>query len=211
MKLMHVDSSPVGAKSRSRMLAREFTEMLRARDPNLVIDYLDLAEDAPPHLTGAFIAATYMKPEDRTPELNALLAQSDDLCARLLAADALLFSMPMYNWSMPSSSKAFIEATMRLGLTYAINADGSISGLVTRQKILVVTARGGDTRPGGAFEGMDGLTQALRLAFAFVGATDPRFVDAQPTDFGTPEQCADAIERARAELSAVAEEWAPVG
>ena len=209
MKLMHVDSSPVGAKSRSRMLAAEFVAMLGARDAHLTVDYLDLAKEAPPHLTGAFVAATYVGPDERTPEMNALLAQSNSLCARLLDADALLFSMPMYNWSMPSSFKAFIEAIMRPHLTYTIGPDGGIIGHVARQKLLFVTTRGGDTRPGAPFEGMDALNPALRLAFAFIGATDPHFVDAQPMDFAAPEVCAAALDRARGELASVAEQWVP--
>ena len=210
MKLMHVDSSPVGAKSRSRMLAAEFVEMLRARDPELIVDYLDLAEHAPPHTTGLFVAASYAKPDQRTPEMNAVLAESDELCQRLLDSDALLLSVPMYNWSMPSSTKAFIEATMRAGLTYSIDADGSIQGLVNRQKVLFVTARGGDTRPGAPFAGMDALTAALRNAFAFIGVSGPEFVDAQPTDFAPPEECAAALDRARVELGAIAERWIPI-
>jgi FMN-dependent NADH-azoreductase len=57
---------------------------------------------------------------------------------------------------------------------------------------------------------MDALTAALRNAFAFIGVTDPQFVDAQPTDFGTPEECAAALDRARAELAVIVEQWAPV-
>src|SRR6202008_243911 len=144
VKVIHVDSRPVGAKSRSRRLAAEFVDMLRARDPGLTIDYLDLAEHAPPHSTGAFVAASYASPEERTPEMKAVLAESDSLCQRLLDADALLVSGRMYIWSMPSSTKAFIEATMRAGLTYPFGADGSLVGLVSRQKVLFVTARGGD-------------------------------------------------------------------
>jgi FMN-dependent NADH-azoreductase len=209
VKLMHVDSSPVGAKSRSRMLATEFVEMLRAREPSLTVDYLDLTEHAPPHTTGAFVDASYAKPDERTAEMKAVLAESDSLCHRLLDADALLLSVPMYNWSMPSSTKAFIEATMRAGLTYTFGADGSLVGLVNRQKVLFVTARGGDTRPGAAFAGMDALTAGLRNAFAFIGVADPQFVDAQPTDFAAPEECSAALDRARAELAAVAEQWVP--
>jgi FMN-dependent NADH-azoreductase len=210
MKLMHVDSSPVGTKSRSRMLAAEFVEKLRTLDPNLTVDYLDLAEHAPPHTTGAFVAASYAKPDQRTPEMNAVLAESDALCQRLLDADALLLSVPMYNWSMPSTTKSFIEATMRAGLTFGFDANGGLIGLVNRQKVLFVTTRGGDTRPGAPFAGMDALTAALQNAFAFIGVTHTQFVDAQPIDFGTPEECAAALDRARAELAVIAEQWAPV-
>ena len=208
MKLLHVDSSPVGAKSRSRMLAAEFVEMLRTRGISLTIDYLDLAKDAPPHTTAAFVAASYSKPDQRTPEESALLVESDALCQRMLDADALLLSVPMYNWSMPSTTKAFIEATMRAGLTYGPGADGQLTGFVNRQKVLFVTTRGGDTRPGAAFAGMDALTAALRNAFAFIGVADPQFVDAQPTDFAPPDECAAALDRARTELAAIAEQWA---
>ncbi|MFT3966694.1 MAG: NAD(P)H-dependent oxidoreductase [Sphingobium sp.] len=207
MKLMHVDASPKGAKSNSRMLAREFVAMLEAGEPALAVDYLDLAEEAPPHVTGAFARAIYMPAGERTPEMRDVLAPSDALCARLLAADALLFAMPMYNWSMPSSFKAFIDAIVRAGITYGHGPDGGIVGRLDRQKVLFLTTRGADLSPGSPYAGMDALTPALTHAFGFLGVRDPWFVNAQPMEFANAVEREAGLERARLELAAVAGRW----
>ena len=207
MKLMRVDSSPKGAKSNSRMLADEFVALLRDRVPGLEVDYLDLDESTPPHVTADFARATYTPAAERTPDMRDTLAYSDSLCARLLAADALLFSMPMYNWSMPSNFKAFIDAIVRTDVTYHFRADGSVGGNLTRQKVLFLTTRGADLGVGSPYHGMDALNPALKAAFGFLGVDNPWFVDAEPMQFAMAEERERGIERARRDLTAVADEW----
>lgn len=209
MKLMRVDASPKGAKSNSRMLADEFVEMLRERMPHLEVDYLDLAEQTPPHVTAAFAHATYTPAAQRTQEMRDLLAPSDALCKRLLAADALLFSMPMYNWSMPSSFKAFIDYIVRTDVTYYFTEEGGIGGGLSRQKVLFLTTRGADLSPDSPFHGMDALSPALRAAFSFIGVNEPYFVNAEPMQFAMPEQRERGLERARHDLALVADKWLP--
>lgn len=207
MKIFHVDSSPKGAKSGSRMLARDFLSMLEDRAGPLDVDYLDLAQENLPHVTGAFAAAAYTPEDQRSDEMRAVLSRSDALCERLLAADMLLFAMPMYNWSMPSNFKAFIDMIVRGGLTYDMGSDGEVRGLLDTQKALFLTTRGAFTGPGSPYEGMDALTPALRSAFKFLGVSDPEFVNAEPMQFATPEMRDQAIGQAREELAAVADRW----
>lgn len=140
--------------------------------------------------------------------MRATLAPSDALCKRLFEADALVFAMPMYNWSMPSAFKAFIDNITRTGITYKFTEDGNIVGQLNRQKVLFITTRGADLRPGNPFSSMDALTPALKAAFGFVGVQNPQFVDAQPLQFSDQEARADALKRAHAELASVAAEWA---
>jgi FMN-dependent NADH-azoreductase len=208
VKILHVDSSAKHERSNSRALARHFIESLRAQGVDLEIDYLDLAVDTPPHVNEAFAIATYRPEHERTAAMRETLAASDALCARLLAADALLFAMPMYNWSMPSVFKAFIDNITRTGLTYVFGPDGQTHGQLTRQKVLFVTSRGADLRPGTPFASMDTLTPALEAAFGFIGVKHPVFVDAQPLQFADQPARTAALERARNELDAVARVWA---
>ena len=105
MKLLHVDASPKGATSCSRALSRHFVDRLRDGLGRLSVDHLDLATNPPQHVTEAFVSAAYTPSDLRTPEMCSALASSDALCARVLAADALLFAMPMHNWTMPSALK----------------------------------------------------------------------------------------------------------
>lgn len=208
MKLMHVDASPKREKSSSRALAGYFVEQLGRRIPTLSVDYLDLAAEAMPAITDLFATATYTAPDDRTAEMRAVLAGSDALCRRLLDADALLFAMPMHNWTMPAAFKAFVDAIVRGGLTYVPTIDGRYVGQLGGKKTLFLTTRGVDLRPGTPFAAMDALTPALRAAFGFIGVADPDFVDAQPMEFARQEDRADAMRRAKVELTGVAGDWA---
>ncbi len=207
MKLLHVDSSPKNERSNSRALGRYFVEKLTLGMPSLTIDHLDLVTDPAPVMTEAFTIASYTPAAERTVEMKRALVASDALCVRMLDADALVFAMPMYNWSMPAAFKAFIDAVVRAGITYVATADGRYVGTLGTKRILFLTTRGGDLRPGSPLAGMDALTPALRAAFGFMGAVDPCFVDAQPVQFAQPEDRAAALDRARVELDRIAEEW----
>jgi FMN-dependent NADH-azoreductase len=206
VKLMHVDTSPKST-SNSRMLGQYFVEQLNRNTRTLSVDYLDLSVDALPHVTEAFAAATYTPTRQRTKGMAATLEQSDRLCARLLDADALLFAMPMHNWTMPSTFKTFVDAIVRTDLTYTVTDDGRYIGKLFGKKVLFLTTRGADLRPGSPFNGMDALTPALRAAFSFIGVTDMTFVDAQPMQFASADARAQALIRARGELAAVADTW----
>jgi FMN-dependent NADH-azoreductase len=208
MKVMHVDASAKRARSNSRALSRYFLERLRSEGVDLEVDYLDVSVDTPPHVTEAFAIATYTPASERTPAMKATLTSSDALCKRLLEADALVFAMPMYNWSVPSAFKAFIDNITRTGLTYVFTDDGGIEGQLGTQKVIFITSRGADLRPGSPFASMDALTPALKAAFGFLGVADPTFVDAQPLQFSNQEAREEALERARDELAAVASRWA---
>ncbi len=208
MKLLHVDSSPKGATSSSRTLSRFFVDQLRSKLPSLTVDYLDLAAEPAPAISELFTRATYLPAEERTDAMRAVLAPSDALCQRLLAADALLFAMPMHNWTMPAAFKAFIDAIVRGGLTYEATDDGRFLGQLGGRKTLFLTTRGVDLRAGAPFAAMDMLTPSLRTAFGFIGVEEPQFVDAQPLQFARELERADALRRARRDLTGIAANWA---
>ncbi|WCM18490.1 NAD(P)H-dependent oxidoreductase [Paraburkholderia bryophila] len=207
MKVLHVDASAKRERSNSRALSRYFIDRLRSEGVELDIDYLDVTVDTPAHVTEAFAIATYTPEQERTPAMKATLAASDALCRRLLDADALIFAMPMYNWSMPSAFKAYIDNITRTGLTYVFAEGGRIEGQLQRQKTLFITSRGADLRVA-PFSSMDALTPALKAAFGFIGVANPTFVDAQPLQFSDQQARAEALERAHRELDAVAVQWA---
>jgi FMN-dependent NADH-azoreductase len=208
MNLFRVDASPKRSRSNSRALADHFVDQLRARVSPLTVDALDVAVAPPPHPTELFAQAIYMPPDQRTPAMVREVAYSDGLCRRLLAADAVVCAMPMHNWSVPSTFKAFIDNVTRGGLTFVSGPDGRSVGQLGGKRVLFITARGGDGRPGGPYAHMDALTPVLRAAFSFMGVEHPRFVDAQPLQFAAPEAREAALARARAELDAVAADWA---
>lgn len=210
MKLLHVDASPKSENSSSRALSRFFVDQLRAHLSPLSVDYLDLAVEVPPTITEMFARATYTPADERTAQMRKELEVSDALCARLLGADALLFAMPMHNWTMPAAFKAFVDTIVRGGLTYVATDDGRFVGTLGGRKTLFLTTRGVDLRPGTPFAAMDALTPSLRAAFGFIGVDNPVFVDAQPLQFAHEVERAAAMRRAKVELSALAEAWGAV-
>jgi len=208
MKLMHVDASPKRERSNSRALARHFLQALKKENLDFTVDYLDLSVDTPAHVTEDFAIAIYKPAAERTEAMKKTIAESDKLCQRLLDADMLVFAMPMYNFSIPSTFKAFIDNIVRGELTYIKTTEGHYLGQLAGKKVLFITTRGADLRPGTPLAGYDALTPSLKAAFGFIGVSDPIFVDAQPMQFAEPEQRAAALERAHQELETVAAQWA---
>jgi FMN-dependent NADH-azoreductase len=207
MRVLQIDASARRAHSSSRMLSAYFIARLRHSLPDLALDYIDTAADCPPPLNATFIEALYTTAAERSPAMKQALSYSDNLCARALMADMLVCAMPMYNFCMPASFKALIDQLVRVNLTYTLNADGSTSGKLAQHKILFITTRGADLRPGSPWHNMDALRPALQAAFAFMGADDPVFVDVQPLENNDSLAKNQLLAQARHTLDALASRW----
>ena len=107
--LLHIDSSPRGERSRSRRFTREFVEAWKQVHPNDTVTYRDIGRNPVPHINEQWIAAGYTPAEQRTPELWQAIEKSDRLVDELLAADIYVMGVPMYNYSVPSGFKAYID------------------------------------------------------------------------------------------------------
>ncbi|HSI27774.1 MAG: FMN-dependent NADH-azoreductase [Methylophilus sp.] len=207
MRVMQVDASPKRTHSSSKMLSAHFIQQLRQRIADIEVDYIDTSLNPPPHIDHAFIEALYTPAADRSIAMKEALSYSDNLCARALMADMLVYAMPMYNFSMPSSFKALIDHLVRANLTYTLNADGTTTGNLSRQKVLFITTRGADLVPGSPWEKMDALRPALSSAFSFMGADDPVFVDVQPLDNHDVISEKEVLDQAYQTLNAIAQHW----
>lgn len=210
VRLLHVDASARYARSSSRALSAFFVGALSDRLPGLDIDYLDVAASPPPHATELYTAATYTPAEQRTAEMTETLRVSEMLCDRVVAANAMVFGIPMYNFGMPSALKAFIDNIVRGGRTYVWGPGRITSGLLGGRRVLFVTTRGANLGPGSGREDFDALTPSLRAVFRFLGVTDMTFVDAQPLQFGGEDAKATALAQAQERLLGVAEAWAAI-
>lgn len=207
MKLLHVDASAKRATSNSRALSRHFIALLQQEMAGLQVDYLDLTVNVPAHVTEDFARAIYTPHAQRSAAMHSLLADSDRMAQQLLDADLVVFAMPMYNWSMPSVFKAYIDNIIRAGLTYISDEQGMIHGQLGRQRILFLTTRGADLGPESRYAGMDALTPALHAAFKFIGARHMHFVNAEPLEFAQPQAREAGLARAKQELAALAQAW----
>jgi FMN-dependent NADH-azoreductase len=182
--LLHLDSSPrsysgnSGAhQSVTRMLTQEFTANWKAVNPSGTVTYRDLGHQPVPPVDEQWIASAFTPPEQRTPELIHALQTSDELIDEFLQADTCVFGIPMYNFSVPSTFKAYIDQIVRIGRTFSID-DSGFQGLASGRKIIVITARGGSFRPGTPLATYDHQEPYLKTLFGFLGITDIQFIHA---------------------------------
>jgi FMN-dependent NADH-azoreductase len=181
--ILHIDSSPRGDRSKSRKLAKKFIDAWQDLHPDDVITYRDLRQTPVPHVTEDWIAASFTAPEALTSEMAELLKFSDELVDEFLAADRCVFSVPMYNFSIPSNFKAYIDQVVRVGRTF-MEENGQVKGLANGKKVLFITSRGVEFEAGSPYEGWDSQEPALRYAFQYMGVTDIQFIHANGLDMG---------------------------
>ena len=116
--ILHVDASPRGAASQSRLIAGELMDAMKAAHSDATVTYRDLGHQDIPFVTEAFIGAMYTPEEARTPEQKELLGLSDELVDELFAADVYVFGIPMYNFGVPAIFKAYIDYVARANRTF---------------------------------------------------------------------------------------------
>ncbi len=175
--ILHIDTSPRHQQSHSRTLAREFLSRWKMHHPETSVTYRDLGLNPVPYIDDTWIAAKFTQPDQYTPELSAAIELSDELTDEFLAAERYVISVPMYNFSIPAGFKSYIDQIVRPRRTFAVE-NGNFRGLVTGKKLLFITARGSDFRPGSSFAPSDFQEPYLRTVFGFIGFTDIQFINA---------------------------------
>ena len=199
MKLLHIDSSALGANSVSRQLTERITAQWIAAHPGTKVDYLDLAVDTPNHLSAQSLG---FRLAPGTPGLTEVEqrenAVSERLVSQFLAADVVVIGAPMYNFSVPSQLKAWIDRVAQAGRTFRYTEKGP-EGLAGGKTVIVASSRGGiySTNPALAF--LDHQESYLRAVFGFFGVTDLRFVRAEGIAMG-PQAKAQALSAAHLEI-----------
>ena len=190
MKLLHIDASILGGNSVSRQLSAAAVERLRKTTPNLDVTYLDISATPLSHLTGEHLAAAH----GATPETAAVrddIAASVTALDEFLAADIVVIGAPMYNFTIPSQLKAWIDRILVAGKTFKYS-DKGVEGLAGNKRVIVAISRGGfygaDT-PAAAGEHLETY---LRWVFGFIGINNPEIIAADGIQIG-PEQREKAV------------------
>ena len=204
-RILHIDSSPRGDRSKSRKLAKEFITAWQELHPDDAITYRDLRHTPVPHITEEWIAADFTPPEALTPEMVSVLRFSDELVDEFLAAERCVFSVPMHNFSIPSNFKAYIDQVIRVGRTFTFE-NGQFEGLAKDKKVLFITARGVEYGAGSPYKGWDCQEPALRFAFQFTGVTDIQFIHANGLDLGDEAQ-QQGLNEARSKIQNLITNW----
>jgi FMN-dependent NADH-azoreductase len=202
--ILHIDTSPRGERSISRQLSYKFITSWKDTHPGDTVTYRDLGHSPVSHVDESWIAAAFTPSENRTPELTEAIKLSDSLIDEFLAADRFVFGVPMYNFTIPSTLKAYIDQIVRVGRTFAVT-DNGYQGLVdSSKKILVITSRGGSYRPGTPQAAYDYQEPYLRAIFGYMGLTDVTFIHADNLNMGDEarQQSLDAAHEAIAQAVA---------
>lgn len=191
--ILLIYSSIFGAQSQSLALAREFL----TRFPASAVVERTLTPESIPHLTAETMAAMATPEAQRTERQNEVVGLSDTLIAEVEAADTIVLAVPMYNFSIPSTLKAWIDHVARAGRTFRYTAAGP-EGLLKGKKVFVVTARGGvySDGPAAAFDFQEPY---LRTVLGFLGLNDVTFVHLEGLKI-SPEAAASGLARARAKI-----------
>ena len=189
--LLVVNSSP-RSNSVSRRLTRHISEDWLTKNPNGRIVERDLASGSLPFVTEEWIVAGATPAENRTAEQKETLALSDALIEELAAADLLVLGVPMHNFAVPASLKAWIDLITRAGKTFSYGETGPKGLLPSTKKVLVVVSRGGAYGDGSP---ADFQIPYLRHMLGFIGLSDVTIIEADKQAFGA-DVAQQAIERA---------------
>src|SRR5579864_2951193 len=141
-KLLLVTSSLFAHQSKSGEIAREFVDNWRRTHSHTIVIERDLTAASMPHLSLDALGALMTPAEQRSPGQAAAVAFADNLIEELEAADTIVLAVPMYNFSVPSTLKAWIDHVARAGRTFRYTAAGP-QGLLKGKKVFIVTGRGG--------------------------------------------------------------------
>ena len=177
MTILHIDSSITGEQSASRAISRSIVDQLRSVDPTAQVVTRDLVSDPLPHLT-----------------LDAFADSS--VLDEFLAADTIVIGAPMYNFTLPTQLKAWLDRILVAGTTFRYTENGP-EGLAGGKRVVIALARGGFYDAGSPASALEHLESYLRGVFGFIGI-EPEFVAADGLAIG-PEQRESAIAQALGE------------
>lgn len=181
MKLLHVDSSPLGTNSVSRQLTQGIVARWQATHPATTVEHLDLAVDTPSHLNVDSLGFRMgIDAAGLTEAQRRENTVSERLVSQFLAADVIVVGAPMYNFSVPSQLKAWIDRIAQVGRTFKYTEKGP-QGLAGGKTVIVASSRGGAY---GDESAMDHQESYLRAVFGFFGITDIRIVRAEGVAMG---------------------------
>lgn len=184
MKLLHLDSSALGTGSVTRELTAAIVARWQDKLPQLRVEYRDLDANPLPHLTGQSLAQA--NPVEAAAATHTM--------EQFLAADVLVIGAPMYNFSIPSTLKAWIDRVAVAGKTFRYTEKGP-EGLAGNKKVIIASGRGGIHTDAPT----DFQEAYLRQVFGFLGVTDIEFVRAEGVAY-SPQHRSDAIAGALAAI-----------
>ena len=182
MKLLHVDGSILGDHSVSRAVSAAIVAHLKAGAPDLAVTYRDVAATPIPHLSGAYLAGQQPNATN-TSDIQNDVELGRTVLSEFMAADIVVIGAPLYNFTISSQLKAWIDRILVAGQTFKYTESGSV-GLVPEKRVIVAVARGGLYGEGAPSAKAEHAETYLRVVLDFIGVTNPEFVIAEGIALG---------------------------
>jgi FMN-dependent NADH-azoreductase len=197
--LLQIHTSMFSADGQSSRLAEQFVAEFRRTHPESRVITRDIGRDPVPHLTAERFQSFLAKAGERTSEQHAVAGFSDALVDELKAADVVVLGLPMYNFGVPSTLKAYFDHVARAGVTFQYTEKGP-KGLLHGKKAYVFATRGG------LYAGtpLDTQTSYVRDFLRFLGIEDVEFVYAEGLAMGDAAK-SDAIAKAQGAIQSIAD------
>ena len=198
MHVLHVDSSPQGDRSVSRELTAAAVASLLARHPAATVVHRDVAAVPPTHTDADVMDfVRFHRLETLTPRQREEKERTDAILGEFLAADFVVVGAPMYNFTIPTQLKAWVDRVCQPGVTFRYTPQGPV-GLATGKRAIFVCTRGGIYSSGPSAH-RDFQTHYLREIFAFMGITAVGVVLAEGVNI-SPDHRAAALRRAKEDI-----------
>ena len=177
--LLQINSSIFSSDGHSSQLANEFVAAWRANNQETLVTVRDLAIQPLPHLDAQRVSAFFTQPIDRTAEQQVFINESDALIDEIKQSDVIVIGLPMYNFGIPSTLKAYFDQIARAGVTFRYTENGP-EGLLSGKKVYVFATRGGMY----AGTTLDSETSYVRDFLKFLGLSDVEFIYAEGLNMG---------------------------
>lgn len=170
MKILRLVSSFRGVASMSFQLGNAIVDKIKVQNPKTDVLLRDLVRNEIPHLNELHFSSFVTPPEMLTTELKVAVSYSEEAIKELQSADVLVVDVPMYNFGIPSSLKAWIDHIVRAGITFMYTENG-VEGLVKGKKVFLAIASGG-VYSDGPMKEFDHTEKYLKTILGFIGITD---------------------------------------
>lgn len=191
MNILHIDSATTGASSVTRALTARIVDKLKADNPGAQVVYRDLGTEPLAHLNPVLTGAIRFPADDQTDDMKAAAGVERKVLDEFLAADVVVIGAPMYNFTIPSNLKSWID---RLGIprvTFRYGENG-VEGLAGGRRVIIASSAGGRYQPGEVpLTYHEGLLEAF---MNFIGVDDVTFVRAHGVGVHGPEGAIAAAE-----------------
>ena len=192
MKILHIDSATTGAHSVTRELSAAIVAHLKTKHEDAEVTVLDLGTMPLPHLDPVSTGAIRLPADQHTDYMKAAFPAERAVLDQFLASDIVVIGAPMYNFTIPSALKSWLDRLGVPGVTFGYSEAGP-TGFAGGRRVIIASSRGGAYEEGNPAEHQESL---LKVFFGFIGIPDLEFIRAEKIGFG-PEAREQAIADAK--------------